>query len=78
MTLSDAYAQLRELVSAAEDDINKAAGGNKAAGTRVRKKMQDIKNHAHDMRKLVLESRGDDETPTKPTTPTTPTTPAKS
>ena len=36
------YEKLRELVEQAAEDINKAVGGNKAAGTRVRKSMQDI------------------------------------
>ena len=40
-----------------EDDINKAEGGNKAAGTRVRKKMQEIKSAAQDVRKKILEGR---------------------
>ena len=35
----------------AEDDVAKAEGGNKAAGTRVRKKMQEIKAAAQDVRK---------------------------
>ena len=61
MSLMDAFQQLRRLVEEAEDDVKKADGGNKAAGTRVRKKMQDIKNQAQDVRKQVLESRGGDE-----------------
>ena len=32
--------------------------GNKAAGTRVRKGMQDLKNMAQDIRKDVLDKRG--------------------
>ena len=60
MTLTDAYEQLRTMVTEAEDDVKKAAGGNKAAGTRVRKKLQEVKSHATDMRKLVLENRGDE------------------
>jgi hypothetical protein len=36
------YEKLKGLVAEAEDDVNKAVGGNKAAGTRVRKKMQKI------------------------------------
>ena len=32
------YETLKRLVTEAEDDVNKAIGGNKAAGTRVRKK----------------------------------------
>ena len=44
-------------VAEAEEDIRKAEGGNKAAGTRVRKKMQEIKAAATDVRKKILESR---------------------
>ena len=51
------YEQLKELVAAAEDDILKAEGGNKAAGTRVRKQMQDIKAASQEVRKKILEVR---------------------
>ena len=37
-------------------------GGNKAAGTRVRKKMQEIKSAAQEVRKKILEGR-ESETP---------------
>ena len=52
-----AYEELKNLVNSIEEDIRKAAGGNKAAGTRVRKQMQDIKNKAQDVRVKVLETR---------------------
>ena len=51
------FETLKRMVQEAEDDVNKAAGGNKAAGTRVRKKMQDIKSAAQDVRKKILEGR---------------------
>ncbi len=51
------YERLKELVEAVSDDIRKATGGNKAAGTRVRKSMQDIKEAAQDVRKKILEVR---------------------
>lgn len=51
------YETLKRLVAEVEDDINKAEGGNKAAGTRVRKKMQEIKSAAQDVRKKILEGR---------------------
>lgn len=51
------YETLRQLVQEAEDDVQKAIGGNKAAGTRVRKKMQDIKAAAQEVRKKILEQR---------------------
>ena len=53
------YEQLKQMVDAASDDVAKAAGGNKAAGTRVRKAMQDIKSAAQDVRKKVLEARSE-------------------
>lgn len=53
----ETYEQLKAAVAAIEDDIRKAAGGNKAAGTRVRKQMQDIKNIAQELRKKILEVR---------------------
>ncbi len=56
----ETYEQLKNLVASVEDDLRKAAGGNKAAGTRVRKMMQDVKNVAQDLRKKVLESRDGD------------------
>jgi hypothetical protein len=53
------YEQLKAMVLQVEDDLAKATGGNKAAGTRVRKTMQDIKNLAQEVRKRVLEVRSD-------------------
>lgn len=55
------YERLRQLVDSVADDVAKAVGGNKAAGTRVRKVMQDIKNAAQDVRKRILEVRGTPE-----------------
>jgi len=54
------YTQLKQLVEEIESDVNKAVGGNKAAGTRVRKQMQDIKDQAQIVRKKVLELRSED------------------
>ena len=51
------FENLKKLVTEAEDDVNKAVGGNKAAGTRVRKKMQEIKSAAQEVRKKILEGR---------------------
>jgi len=55
----EAYERLRKLVNDAEDDIQKAEGGNKAAGVRVRKTMQEIKSVAQEIRKGVLELKQD-------------------
>jgi hypothetical protein len=54
---TDEYEALKRLVAEAEADYQKAIGGNKAAGTRVRKSMQDIKAAAQAIRVRVLESR---------------------
>ncbi len=51
------YERLKELVETAAEDVAKASGGNKAAGTRVRKSMQDIKEAAQEVRKKILEVR---------------------
>jgi hypothetical protein len=51
------YDHLRELVESAADDVAKAEGGNKAAGTRVRSIMQDVKASAQEVRKQILELR---------------------
>ena len=53
----ETYEQLKTLVGSVEEDIRKAAGGNRAAGTRVRKQMQDVKNAAQELRKKILENR---------------------
>ena len=55
------YLKLKQLVEEVADDVYKAVGGNKAAGTRVRKLMQDIKNTAQEVRKKVLELRSVEE-----------------
>ena len=65
------YETLKRLVGEAEDDVNKAAGGNKAAGTRVRKKMQEIKGAAQAVRQKVLESRDAEGTPPPAAPPST-------
>ncbi len=56
----EAYERLVKLVESAADDVEKATGGNKAAGTRVRKAMQEVKQAAQDLRVGILEFRKDD------------------
>jgi tripartite-type tricarboxylate transporter receptor subunit TctC len=51
------YQELKNLVDEIEADIQKAIGGNKAAGTRVRKQMQKIKQAAQIVRNRILEVR---------------------
>jgi uncharacterized protein YktA (UPF0223 family) len=59
----DAYEKLKQIVEAAAEDVAKTAGGNKAAGTRVRKAMQDVKAASQDVRKKVLEARSEPSQP---------------
>jgi hypothetical protein len=51
------YEDLKVLITEIESDINKAEGGNKAAGTRVRKQMQKVKQAAQAVRNCILEIR---------------------
>lgn len=51
------YENLKVLVAEIEGDIDKAEGGNKAAGTRVRKQMQKVKQAAQVVRNCILEIR---------------------
>jgi hypothetical protein len=64
------FETLKRLVQEAEEDVAKATGGNKAAGTRVRKRMQEIKAAAQEVRKRILEGRetesGGSEPPAAP------------
>jgi len=54
----DNFNNLKDLVMGMESDFVKFyEKGNKAAGTRIRKGMQDLKNMAQDIRKNVLEKR---------------------
>jgi hypothetical protein len=55
------YEELKRLIEEADSDIKKAEGGNKAAGTRVRKQMQQIKSAAQTVRNKVLEMRVTEE-----------------
>jgi hypothetical protein len=55
------YETLKRMIAEADEDIRKAEGGNKAAGTRARKQMQAIKNQAQTVREKILLIRGEDE-----------------
>lgn len=57
----EAFDRLKKLVTEVEEDLRKAEGGNKAAGTRVRQTMQDIKNTAQEIRQKILDLRGTDQ-----------------
>lgn len=52
------YSKIKELVASVEADAEKFYnGGNAAAGTRVRKGMQDLKNLAQEIRSEVTEKK---------------------
>lgn len=51
------YEQMKQILASIAEDVDKVHAGNKAAGTRVRSAMQDIKNLATEIRKDVLELR---------------------
>lgn len=59
----EAFERLKTLVAQAEEDISKAEGGNKAAGTRARQLMQEVKNAAQDVRQMILQLRDDTKAP---------------
>lgn len=52
----EAFDRLKQLIIEAEEDVQKGAGGNKAAKVRARKKMQEIKQAAQDVREGLLEA----------------------
>ncbi len=52
------YETLKQLVEQVAEDIAKAEGGNKNAGTRVRKVMQEVRQAAQGIRVKILELRG--------------------
>lgn len=51
------YQQLKQIVDQVAEDVAKASGGNKQAGTRVRKAMQDIRKMAQNIRVKILDLR---------------------
>ena len=53
----ESFERLKTLIAQADEDLKKAEGGNRAAGTRVRAMMQDIKNAAQEIRQKILELR---------------------
>ena len=56
--MSKRFDELRDKVMAMEADFEKFYDkGNQAAGTRVRKAMQDMKNHAQEIRKEVQDKK---------------------
>lgn len=59
--MSQQYQDLSDFVAGLEDDFQKFyEKGNKAAGTRVRKAMQDLKQKAQDIRSDVQDRKNAD------------------
>jgi hypothetical protein len=58
--MKNRFEELKSLVLSLEEDFSKFyAKGNKAAGTRVRKGMQDMKNLAQEIRVEVQSSKNE-------------------
>jgi len=55
--MSDNFERLLAVVESTRGDVEKAESGNKAATSRVRKHMQEVKAIAQDIRKEMLEVR---------------------
>jgi len=56
--MNNNFSKLKDLVMSLESDFEKFyEKGNAAAGTRVRKGMQDLKNMAQDIRKEVQDKK---------------------
>lgn len=52
------FAKLKEVVASVEKDVEKFYNGkNSAAGTRVRKSLQEIKGLAQEIRKEITEKK---------------------
>ena len=52
------FSEVKQVIAAIEADVEKFYnGGNAAAGTRVRKAMQDLKGLAQDIRTEVTEKK---------------------
>ncbi len=58
----ETFNSIKELIATAEKDAEKFySQGNGAAGTRLRKAMQDLKNKCQEVRQEVLEIRNKDK-----------------
>lgn len=55
--MTQSYENLVASINGVRDDVDKAKTGNKAACSRVRKVMQEVKAHAQEIRKEMLELR---------------------
>ncbi|MGB5874883.1 MAG: histone H1 [Bacteroidota bacterium] len=74
----DRLQELKDLVASFEKDFVKFfEKGNKSAGTRVRKHMNELKRKAQDIRKEIQEIKGQAKTPDVPSNPSEGPTPGQ-
>lgn len=59
-SISDRIANLKQILTDLEADAIKTDSGNKSAGTRVRKSLQEVVNESKEIRKAVIEARNSD------------------
>lgn len=60
-TFDERYSQLTDVVEGAEEDLMKFyEKGNKAAGTRARKSLMELKKLAHEIRQEIQEIKNND------------------
>jgi hypothetical protein len=60
-TFDERYSQLTDVVDEAEEDLMKFyEKGNKAAGTRARKSMMELKKLAHEIRQEIQDIKNDE------------------
>ena len=57
MNLEELLDEMQNEMHSAHEEMEKFMGGNKSAGTRVRKSMQSIKTMAQDVRNQVQERK---------------------
>ncbi len=58
--MSKLFDELKDIIGGAEEDVDKFYNkGNKAAGTRIRKAMQELKKVAQDLRTEVQDKKKD-------------------
>jgi hypothetical protein len=60
MSIQTRIAALKDVIAALEADAIKTDNGNKSAGTRVRKALQEVVNTSKEIRKEVLEARNEE------------------
>ncbi len=57
LVMSKIFEAIKQKVAEIDGDVSKFYGGNNAAGSRVRKAMQELKDLAQELRKDVLETK---------------------